>query len=93
MGLLRNQLFDGMLLRILIVVEQLSRESPLIEVNCSVSGQKKVAPTLDRRLADGPVPIALTVDLWHRVHRKVARGMSEATPHKGRLHARAEAVG
>ena len=41
--------------------DQLSRESPLIEVDFSMSGHK-VADALDRRLADGPVPVSLTVD-------------------------------
>ena len=43
------------------VVDQLSRESPLIEVDFSMFGQN-VAATLDRRLADGLVPISLAVD-------------------------------
>lgn len=55
------QLFDGRLSRILTVVDQLSRESPLIEVDFWRSGQK-VAVALDRRLADVPIPISLTVD-------------------------------
>ena len=44
----------------LTVVDQLSRESPLIEVDFSLTGHK-VAAALDRRLADGSVPTSLTV--------------------------------
>jgi putative transposase len=45
----------------LTVVDQLSRESPLIEVNFSLTGQK-VAAALERLLGRVPVPVLLTVD-------------------------------
>ena len=45
----------------LTAVDQLSRESPLIEVDFSMSGQK-VAEALDSRLMDGSVAVSLTVD-------------------------------
>jgi putative transposase len=43
------------------VVDQLSRDSPLIEVDFPLSGQK-VAPAVDRRLVGGPLLISLTMD-------------------------------
>ena len=61
MDFVHDQLLDGRPFRMLTVVDQLSRERPLIEVDFSMSGHK-VAAALDRRLADGPLPISLTVD-------------------------------
>ena len=61
MDFVHDQMFDGRPFRLLTVVDQLSRESPLIEVGFSMSGQK-VAEALDRCLLRGPVPISLTVD-------------------------------
>lgn len=58
---MHDQLFDGRPFRLLTVVDQLSRESPLIEVDFSMSGQK-VAEALDRCLQDGPMPVSLSVD-------------------------------
>jgi putative transposase len=54
-----DQLFDGRPFRILTVVDQLSRESPLIEADFSMSGQS-VAAALDARTAD--LPVQITVD-------------------------------
>ena len=61
MDFVHDQLFDGRPFRILTVVDQLSRESPLIEVGFSMSGQK-VADALDERTADMPAPVSITVD-------------------------------
>jgi putative transposase len=61
MDFMNDQLFDGRPFRVLTVIDQLSRESPLIEVDFSISGHK-VAAALDRRPADGSVPISRTVD-------------------------------
>lgn len=61
MDFVHDQLFDGRPFRLLTVVDQLSRESPLIAVGFSMSGQR-VAEALDRCLSDGPTPISLTVD-------------------------------
>jgi len=61
MDFVHDQLLNGRPFRMLTVVDQMSRESPLIEVAFSMSGHK-VADPLDRRLADGPVPTSLTVD-------------------------------
>src|SRR5688572_27743901 len=61
MGFVHDQLFDGCPFRILTVVDQLSRQSPLVEVDFAVSGAK-VAAALDRCLGDAPPPLSLTVD-------------------------------
>lgn len=61
MDFVHDQLFDGRPFRPLTIVDQLSRESPLLEIDFSMSGQK-IAQVLDRRLSDGPRPISLTVD-------------------------------
>ncbi len=58
---MHDQLFDGRPFRILTVVDQLSRESPLIEVDFAMSGQR-VAAALEARTADMPVPVSITVD-------------------------------
>jgi putative transposase len=61
MDFVHDQLFDGRPFRILTVVDQLSRESPLIEVGFAMSGQR-VAEAIDRRPADVPLPVSITVD-------------------------------
>jgi putative transposase len=61
MDFVHDQLFDGRPFRILTVVDQLSRESPLIEVEFSMSGQR-VADALEARTADMPAPVSITVD-------------------------------
>ena len=61
MDFVHDQLFDGRPFRILTVVDQLSRESPLIEVAFAMSGQR-VAEAIDARPADVPLPASITVD-------------------------------
>jgi putative transposase len=61
MDFVHDQLFDGRPFRMLTVVDQLSRESPLIEVDFSLTGHK-VSAALDRLLGTGPAPVSLTVD-------------------------------
>jgi putative transposase len=61
MDFVHDQLFDGRPFRMLTVIDQLSRESPLIEIDFSMSGHK-VAAALDRCLAGGAMPTSLTVD-------------------------------
>jgi putative transposase len=61
MDFVHDQLFNGRPFRILAVVDQLSRESPLIEVDFAMSGQR-VADALEARTADMPVPVSITVD-------------------------------
>jgi putative transposase len=61
MDFVHDQLLNRRPFRMLTVVDQLSRKSPLIEVDFSMSGHK-VAAALGRRLADGPMPISLTED-------------------------------
>ena len=61
MDFVHDQLFDGRPFRILTVVDQLSRESPLIEVDFAMSGQR-VATALEARTTDMPAPLSITVD-------------------------------
>jgi putative transposase len=61
MDFVHDQLFDGRPFRMLTVVDQLSRESPLIEVDFSLTGHK-VAAALERVLGAGPSPVSLAVD-------------------------------
>ena len=61
MDFVHDQLLNGRPFRILTVIDQLSRESPLIEVDFSMSGQK-VADALEGCLAARPTPLSLTVD-------------------------------
>ena len=61
MDFVHDQLFDGRPFRILTVVDQLSRESPLIEVGFSMFGQR-VADALEALTADMPAPVSITVD-------------------------------
>jgi putative transposase len=61
MDFVHDQLFDGRPFRILAVVDQLSRESPLIEVDFAMSGQR-VAEALEARTVDMPAPVSITVD-------------------------------
>jgi len=61
MDFVHDQLFDGRPLPILTVVGQLSRESPLIEVDFAMSG-RRVAEALEARTADMPAPVSITVD-------------------------------
>jgi putative transposase len=61
MDFVHDQLFDGRPFRILTVVDQLSRESPLIEVGFAMSGQR-VAEALDACISGAPTPISITVD-------------------------------
>ena len=61
MDFVHDQLFDGRPIRILTVVDHLSRESPLIEVDFAMSGQR-LANALEARTADMPAPVSITVD-------------------------------
>ncbi len=61
MDFVHDQLFDGRPFRILTVVDQLSRESPLIEIDFAMSGQR-VAGALDARISEMPPPVSITVD-------------------------------
>jgi len=61
MDFMHDQLFDGRPFRILTVVDQLSRESPLIEVDFAMSGQR-VAEALEAYVVDTSTPVSITVD-------------------------------
>jgi putative transposase len=61
MDFVHDALADGRAFRVLTVVDQWSRHSPLLEVASSISG-RGVGVALDRVLGDGIVPRSLTVD-------------------------------
>ena len=61
MDFVHDQLFDGRRFRILTVVDQLSRECPLLEIDFAMSG-RKVAAALEDRPDDTPLPVSITVD-------------------------------
>ena len=61
MDFVHDALADGRAFRVLTVVDQWSRQSPVLEVAGSMSGQT-VAAVLDRVIGLGPVPASLTVD-------------------------------
>jgi putative transposase len=61
MDFVHDALADGRPFRILTVVDQWSRQSPLLEVAARMSGQT-VRVALDRVLARGPSPRSITVD-------------------------------
>lgn len=58
---MHDQLFDGRLFRLLTVVDQLSRGSPLIKFDFAMSGQR-VSGALKACTADMPAPASITVD-------------------------------
>jgi len=61
MDFVHDALADGRPFRILTVVDQWSRQSPLLEVASSISGQT-VGAALDRVLVGAEVPRSITVD-------------------------------
>jgi putative transposase len=52
---------DGKPFRVLTVIDQFSRQSPLLEPRCSFGGQD-VAEALDRAIERAGTPISITVD-------------------------------
>ena len=83
MDFIRDSLYDGRRFRILTLVDNMTRESPALEVNSSFSGQA-VAEVLDRlaqttglpkviRVDNGPEFVAKALDEWaHRRQVKLA---------------------
>ena len=61
MDFVHDQLFDGRPFRVLTVVDQWSRQSPMLEVASSISG-RAVAVALDRAIAEHGEPRSITVD-------------------------------
>jgi putative transposase len=61
MDFVHDQLFDGRPFRVLTVVDQWSRQSPMIEPRFSFSGQA-VAECLERWVAQHGTPVSITVD-------------------------------
>ena len=61
MDFVHDALADGRPFRVLTVVDQWSRESPILEVATSISGHA-VAEVLDRAIGDGRAPTSITVD-------------------------------
>ena len=61
MDFVYDALADGRQFRVLTVVDQWSRQSPLLEVATAMSG-RTVAAALDRVLGRGAIPRSITVD-------------------------------
>lgn len=61
MDFVHDALADGRPFRVLTVVDQWSRESPILEVASSMSGQG-VGVALDRAIGAGTAPVSITVD-------------------------------
>lgn len=61
MDFVHDQLFDGRPFRVLTVVDQWSRESPMLEPGFSLSG-KAVVDALERALYGRARPVSITVD-------------------------------
>lgn len=61
MDFVHDQLADGRPFRVLTVVDQWSRQSPLLECGFSLTG-RDVAAALDRAIGTGPAPRSITVD-------------------------------
>lgn len=61
MDFVHDQLFDGRLFRMLTIVDQFSRQSPLIESGFSFGG-RDVAAALDRAIKRAGTPVSITVD-------------------------------
>jgi putative transposase len=61
MDFVHDQLADGRAFRVLTVVDQWSRWSPILEVGSSLTGTS-VADALDRAIAEHGMPASITVD-------------------------------
>jgi len=62
MDFVHDQLFDGRTFRVLTVVDQFSRQTPLLEPRGSFSGRDVVA-ALDRAIERSGTPVSITVRL------------------------------
>jgi len=61
MDFIHDQLADGRQFRVLTVVDQWSRQSPVLEPALGIRG-RDVAAVLDRTIGSGPPPRSITVD-------------------------------
>lgn len=61
MDFVHDQLFDGRPFRVLTVIDQFSRQTPLLEPRFSFGGRDVVA-ALDRAIEQAGTPISITVD-------------------------------
>ena len=61
MDFVHDQLFDGRPFRVLTVVDQWSRQSPILEAGISLTGRSVVA-ALERVAARSKLPVSITVD-------------------------------
>ena len=61
MDFVHDQLADGRPFRVLTVVDQWSRQSPILEPALGIGG-RDVAAVLDRAIGTGPAPRSITVD-------------------------------
>jgi putative transposase len=61
MDFVHDQLFDGRPFRVLTLVDQWSRQSPMLESGFSLTGRSVVA-VLERLATAGALPASITVD-------------------------------
>ncbi len=85
MDFVHDALADGRPFRILTVVDQWSRSSPLLEVASRMSGDT-VGEALDRLLEDAPRPRSIYRRSWHRIPVAGARRLGVSPRGAPRLH-------
>lgn len=61
MDFVHDQLFEGRAFRVLTIVDQFSRQSPLLEASFSFGG-RDVAAALDRAIERAGTPVSITID-------------------------------
>ena len=61
MDFVHDQMFDGKPFRVLTVIDQFSRQSPILEPRFAFGGQD-VAAALDRAIERAGTPVSITVD-------------------------------
>jgi putative transposase len=61
MDFVHDQMFDGKPFRVLTVIDQFSRQSPILELRFGFGGQD-VAAALDRAIERAGTPVSITVD-------------------------------
>ena len=85
MDFVHDALADGRPFRVLTVVDQWSRQSPILEVAPSMSGAT-VGDALDRVLPAAPALRSITRRSRHRVHVTRARGLGVSPRRPARFH-------
>ena len=92
MDFVHDQLAEGQPFRVLTVVDQWSRQSPVLEAAQRFSGSD-VALVLDRVIGGRPAAPLDHGGPWDRVHVPRARGLGLPSGHPTRLHPAGQASG